>query len=147
MNSIERFWSKVNKATDTGCWEWTASLNVHGYGQFSHNGVTVRAHRHALDLSGIDLTGKLVCHHCDNPRCVNPAHLFLGTHKDNTQDMINKNRRTACSSQPMLRKLTDDQVKDIRSSQLSQSQINAQYGISRTALQSIIYNKTYKDII
>lgn len=95
----KRFWSKVNK-TDY-CWEWTASLllNTCGYGQFKVGSMldnsrkTVSAHRTSYELCyGAIPRGMLVCHKCDNPKCVRPDHLFLGTHQDNSTDMCLKGR-------------------------------------------------------
>lgn len=90
-----RFWSKVDKSGgESACWPWTASLDGRGYGQLSmgHDRM-VRAHRLALELSGVEVSAAaVVCHTCDNRLCCNPAHLWLGTNEDNLQDMANKGR-------------------------------------------------------
>jgi hypothetical protein len=87
-----RFWEKVEKSD--GCWLWTGSVTKSGgYGQLSVNGKPVRAHRFIYELlHGPIPVGMRVCHTCDNPPCVRPDHLFLGTPKDNTHDMIRKGR-------------------------------------------------------
>ncbi len=87
----ERFWSKV---TDAGsCWVWTAHRSRRGYGTFDVEGASQQAHRVAWALShGPIPHGMLVCHHCDNPSCVRPEHLFLGTALDNSRDRIAKGR-------------------------------------------------------
>lgn len=88
-----RFWSHVHK-TPT-CWVWTGTTNKsrRGYGIMVHGGVRVQAHRlaHTL-LVGPIPEGMFVCHHCDNPPCVRPDHLFLGTQADNIHDMMQKGR-------------------------------------------------------
>jgi hypothetical protein len=89
----QRFWAKVDRRSDDECWEWLARRAERGYGQYRHEGRTVRAHRHAWRLANGPIpSGLLVCHHCDNPPCCNPAHLFLGTDADNVHDMVSKGR-------------------------------------------------------
>lgn len=90
----DRFWAKVAKSK-RGCWEWTGSLSAAGYGQlFSGRGMNPhRAHRLSWTLHfGPIPNGLFVCHACDNPKCVRPGHLFLGTHVANMRDCANKKR-------------------------------------------------------
>lgn len=90
---VSRFWAKVNK-TDT-CWLWTASTSRHGYGNYQLDGRPIRAHRLSYYLGKGPIASNLsVCHHCDTPACVNPAHLFLGSHTENMRDCIAKGRHS-----------------------------------------------------
>lgn len=92
VSTEERFWSKVDKSGE--CWIWTGCLTNRGYGNFGvRKGYNIPAHRFAYELTcGPIPEGFLACHHCDNRRCVRPDHLFLGSHRDNTQDCIRKGR-------------------------------------------------------
>lgn len=89
---IKRFWKYVRVGSPNECWPWTAGHNNRGYGHFRKRPRTYRAHRMAFVLCKGDPGSFMVCHTCDNPPCCNPAHLFLGTGKDNVQDCINKGR-------------------------------------------------------
>lgn len=94
--NVDLFWSKVQIKGANECWLWIAGKFRGGYGGFSVDRHTKKAHRIALMLSGVDVPdSSLVCHRCDNPSCVNPDHLFVGTSKDNTQDMIRKGRKAS----------------------------------------------------
>lgn len=99
----ERFWEKVQRSD--GCWTWTACRNALGYGsiQYGKPRKVVLAHRVAWELAHGAPPGRdvEVCHSCDNPSCVRPDHLFLGTHLDNMRDMYAKGRRTPALSKRM----------------------------------------------
>ena len=89
----DTFWSKVDEPDENGCWNWNAASSHGGYGAFDWEGKIARAPRlAAVDLFGPIRDGLFVLHHCDNPPCVNPSHLWLGTVADNNQDMAQKGR-------------------------------------------------------
>ena len=90
----ERFWARVNKGLPKECWEWKSASVRGGYGQISVNGKRAIASRMSWELhNGKIPNGMFVCHHCDNPPCVNPGHLFLGTNFDNALDRTQKGRQ------------------------------------------------------
>lgn len=88
-----KFFSRVEPIMDDrGCWEWSGARSVSGYGQMYASGKMWMAHRISIVLAGYEPGILYVCHHCDNPSCVNPSHLFLGTCLDNTIDRVSKGR-------------------------------------------------------
>lgn len=116
----ERFWSKVDRSEPDGCWNWTANRNNNGYGLFRPGGVAPKALAHRLSYEerhGPIPKGGLILHSCDNPSCVNPDHLRVGSHTDNALDREARGRRKspdlAGEANPLSR-LTDEQVISIR---------------------------------
>lgn len=113
---MKTFWDQVKKGK--GCWEWTGNKSYQGYGEFFFCGRRFPAHRasYQINVGRVD-GGLLVCHKCDNKSCVRPSHLFLGTAKDNSRDMIKKGRgknQFKPGEKHWKAKLTDKQVLKIK---------------------------------
>lgn len=152
----ERFYALGWTVTPSGCWEWEASRNTHGYGQISAGrqdaagrNVPLLAPRVSWELHrGAIPDGLLVCHRCDNPPCVNPDHLFLGTKADNNADMAAKCRTLNGERRPQS-KLTDSQVVEIRSrfaaGGITQAALAAEYGVSQSNISLILARKRRAD--
>ena len=137
----QRFLENIKINKKTGCWEWTGFKNKKGYGTLSVNHKQRGAHRLSYQFyRGPIPKGMCVCHICDNPSCVNPDHLFLGTIQDNTQDMIDKNRHYG--------KLSMEQVREIRAkyatNKYSMSELGLAYMVCRDTISKIIKNKRIK---
>lgn len=147
---IERFWFKVNRKNDDDCWEWKAAT-IKGYGQIKIKTKNRLAHRIAWELTnGIIPEGLCVCHHCDNPACVNPKHLFLGTIDDNNKDKMIKGRATGLKAEKSPNaKLSWNKVREIRNKFLLGSftmrELSREYGIAFTTLRDVLNNKTWKE--
>jgi len=145
----EQFWKNVLKNDVainpiTGCIETTKN-----YKGVTVNWIEYSLHRVAFCLANpeIDITNLLVCHTCDNPKCINDLHLFAGTCLDNMLDMISKKRNTQGRS---FRKFTDKEVQEIRKRakerSITQRDLAKELNINRETLKSIIYRETYKDV-
>jgi hypothetical protein len=139
---VDRYERKVLRSA-SGCWEWRGSITRMGYGAFALEGKQFLAHRLAWEQAfGPIPDGLLVCHHCDNRRCVRPDHLFLGTHLANSRDCARKGRAGRCFGLTNGRaKLTADAVAEIRElarqGKLEQKEIAARYGTSQSHVSNI----------
>ncbi len=161
----ERFWTKVDKSGE--CWLWTAGMNRQGYGKFWVDGRDMPAHRFSYQLAhGPIPDGKCVCHNCpggDNPACVNPAHLWLGTDAENTADRHNKGRdargerhasrtkpeRVARGERHPMAKLTRQDAETIRrlyaAGGVSQRELARRFGMSPSQIGNITSGKHWRD--
>jgi hypothetical protein len=144
---LDRFMAKVSPEPNTGCWLWTASVNKGGYGLFGiATSRCAKAHRVAWQLfRGAIPDGRFVCHTCDTPACVNPDHLYLGTHADNMADCINKKRHTF-GRQHVSAKLTEDDVPLIRNSTRSLADLSAEFGVTPQAIWAVKIKRTWKHV-
>lgn len=143
---IRRFWNRVNKTAT--CWLWIGPVmpGKRPYGLTQWNNIKL-AHRISVWLDGRDPIGKVVRHTCDNPRCVNPQHLIVGTQRENVADMYQRNRANDVKgSQHPKHILVDQQVIDIRNSNLTPKQLAKQYNVSRDTIYSIKNYKTWRHI-
>jgi len=142
----ERLMAKV-KITPY-CWEWTACLNMGGYGTIRKGGTMSLAHRVIWELAhGPIPEGMFILHHCDNRKCVNPEHLFIGTQTDNMRDMYKKGREPKKDAENNGNsKLTWKDVYLIRSiyPALSTYKLGKQFGVSNVAIHQIVKNKIWK---
>lgn len=159
---VERFWSKVVISSD-GCWEWKRALSATGYGVFKIGGVQYFASRVAAVWSGIVLLDdQIVCHHCDNSKCVRPTHLFIGSHADNANDRNSKGRQArgarlseatrftrAKGERVNTSKLTAVDVLSIRgdwASGESCSSLARKYSVAHQSIQKIVDGKNWKHL-
>lgn len=163
----ERFWSRVDKTDD--CWNWTGPKTADGYGRLYREGKTIRAHRLSYEMHhGPVPSGLIVCHRCDNPSCVNPDHLFVGTGAENIADCEAKGRRNVparsgdfhwtkrrpdrvAKGQVFSRsEITDELVRRLRARYaeggITQRELAAQHGISHKNLSLILAGKTWKHV-
>lgn len=153
----ERLWAKVEKKGDDECWKWTGAKDKQGYGsiQAGFGRGTILAHRAVWEVVYGEIPkspklyhGTVVRHKCDNPSCCNPRHLELGTQAHNVSDM-HKRGRNKCTyhygrDHHFGSDLTDDQVREIRASTLSQRKLAAKFGVAQPAIGALKRRETYK---
>ncbi len=155
---VWRFWKQVNKdgpihPVHGQCWIWTGCKNEKGYGKFNPGFEPTKAHRFSYEEFVGPIPHSLwVLHQCDNPSCVRPAHLFLGTNKDNTQDKMDKDRHVKGETNGRAI-LTEEDVREIRRRYRRGSYVSGSYalarefGMSHGAVNEIVTGKTWKHVI
>ncbi len=149
---MEAFSIKYAVDAETRCWNWIASCTRHGYGQFNGRALLGRktqipAHRAAWMLhKGFVSSDVLVCHRCDNRKCVNPDHLFLGTHKDNIADRDRKGRRNVGAAAV----LTEFDVRQLRKQHaaggVSYNKLAARYGVTHRTVILAVTGRTWAHV-
>lgn len=135
------FWSSAVLEPATGCWHWQRSMDVKGYGRIKRNGKWIGAHRAAYMFAHhvILHSDEHVCRKCDNPRCVNPSHLFVGTNADNIRDKIAKGRAACTKGENNGNaKMTSALVTELRNryntEHISGTRLAAEYGLKKSAV-------------
>jgi hypothetical protein len=154
--TAESFWSRINRGTDDECWEWSGATNSTGYGTVAWHGRCYTTHRIAAWLTGMVESPSRpahsrdkghVLHKCDNRRCCNPDHLFLGSFTDNMRDAYNKKRKVQPKGEKHANaKLTNQQAEDIRRRYASgeyQTPLATEYGVSQRVISLIVRGETY----
>ena len=149
-----RFWRKVEKSD--GCWMWTGTKSAEGYGKFQAGSkkdqpAPIGAHRFSYEMAkGPIPDGRVVMHSCDNPSCVNPAHLSVGTHRENALDMIRKgrgNHKGALGEQNAAAILTEEKVRYIRASPLRNLDLARELEVNPVAISRVRRGRTWKHVV
>lgn len=153
QQSSRRFWDKVDKtSSERGCWLWTSSKTKRGYGLFHLNKKARSAHRVSWTMANGEIPANMcVCHTCDSPSCVNPKHLWIGTHKDNMEDRENKNRNIVPQgSKHGMSKLKEWQIPVIRamikSGLWTQAGIGRVFGVGQDTISYIKCGKLWRHV-
>ena len=151
LDTISRFFSHVNVRGRTDCWEWTAK-KTRGYGYFSSKGKSYRAARWIYQrLTGEQLSEDVVVmHKCDNPSCVNPSHLKVGTHSENTRDMVAKKRNPNRTGErhPLAKIVAADVIVIRKRAAMGESRasIAKDYPVRRTQIDKIVNKKNWRHV-
>ena len=140
---VQRFDEKVFPDPNSGCWLWGAAVDSFGYGQFFHKGKMIGAHRFSFEnKTGIQPGEMHVLHKCNNPHCVNPSHLYLGTNQQNASDKVRAGRQSKGETHKCS-KLTETEVLEIFSAIGTYEEIAKRFGVSRSLVGQIKIKKKW----
>lgn len=140
---VKRFWSQVRRSAPDACWEWTGELSCSGHGRFKARRRRLQAHRVAYIIEhGPIPRGMVVCHQCDNPPCVNPAHLFLVAAADSMADAMRNGRRRGTTLGP-------EAVREIRlapDTVEARKALAAKFGVSPKTIRDVMDRLTWRHV-
>ena len=144
---LKRFQSKIDIRSNSECWPWLRYCDIYGYGRFKYKGKMIFSHRFAFAFKNDYLADDLVVRHsCDNPRCCNPNHLLMGTHQDNKNDAVRRDRLAKGESNGSA-KLTEKDVLTIRSSSLSLRELARQFNVASKTIFNVRANKNWRHLL
>jgi len=148
---MNRFWDKVDKRGLDECWNWKGGLTAAGYGRMMINGKRYYAHRISHKLYYGDFGDAFVLHHCDNPQCVNPLHLYLGTESDNLRDAYNRGQKRPTKGErngrALLRNYDVVGIRALyRQGRFTQRQLADRWGVSPGTVGCIVRYETWTHI-
>lgn len=153
----EAFECRVERRGPGECWPWRGTINTNLYGLFVFGGTRRGAHRVALEMSGVFIPeGRMACHHCDNPPCCNPAHLYVGTARDNAQDARRRGRiRVLTGERHPFSRLTVERVLSVRAAAGADestprmvlfARLAKEHGVALTTIQSVVNRGTWRHV-
>ena len=146
-----RFWERVDRKDENSCWEWKGKLSSKGYGRIGYKGENIQSHRASwmVHFGGIPV-GLHVLHRCDNRKCVNPSHLFLGTNDDNIADMVSKGRNSR-GENSSASKLTEQDVRVIRflydELGIKIYILKELFGVCDSVICNVVHRKAWKHVL
>lgn len=136
----DRFWEKVDRGSEDECWEWQSCTHRRGYGHFWYSGRPRKAHRISYRMhKGAIPPGKQINHHCDNPSCVNPSHLYAGSAQENAQDAVRRERLDTA--------LSHDDVREIRrryaEEDVYQYELAEEFDVDQGTISRVVNRRTH----
>ena len=141
---MKRFWKKFKITAFNKCWEWLGGINKDGYGKFKIGGATILAHRMSYELAVGEIPPMhFVCHTCNNPSCVNPVHLWIGTVSDNNRDAIAKGRQLIRNNAKIDVKTVKAIRQEYKEKHTSHRKLAEKFNISKAQITRILNNQSW----